>query len=1138
MSSDKLEPTNNQLVSKTNGSKTGQAFDEPAPVPFRRLFRFATPKDWFFMIIGLIASIGNGAALPAFALVFGEITQSFDPNDNDEDAIVRQAGKFSLYFLGLGVGSFILSYISFACWMITGEKQAIQFRKAYFKSLICQEIGFFDAINPNELSSKIANECFAIQGGIGEKVVTFTFAFSMMVSGFLIGFLKGWQLALVLCACIPVMGVAGTLFVYSIQKSTTYSHEAYNKAGAIAEECLNAIRTVVSLGGQEREVKRYRATLEVSKRRVIRFGYFSGFALGTIFLAMMGTYALGFWVGSKLIENRTTNSITGEPWNTGDVLSVFFSVLFGAFSTSQTTPCVKAFAMAKQAAAKAFKVIDKQSSINVNDPSGKKPIGVEGKIEFKNVVFAYPLKPDRTILNGVNFIIRPYEKTALVGESGCGKTTCMQLIERFYDITSGSITLDGNELKDLNLRWLRSQIGYVGQEPVLFAASIRQNLLFAKEDATDEEVWDALKKANADDFVRHLPNQLDTHVGTSGTQLSGGQKQRLAIARAILKNPRILLLDEATSALDRKNEMEIQKTLDEISTGRTTIVIAHRLSTIQNADHIVVFDQGKVVEEGDHNTLIEKKGRYFELQRLQLQTADNVVNDSDESPDNVPRVKADIDSEQEPNIDLKEPTLRKHSSSHKHQSDSRLEIQEEKKKLTPEELKKKRKEEALRKKQEEKQIMSRLLAYNKEEKHILVLGIIVALINGAIFPLFAIILANMLEVFTDPNADDFRERANLNALFFFICAIAALLANSLQLGMLGQVGESLTLKIRTDIFKKLLKMTMGWFDQPENSPGALATKLSTDCTLVNSLTSSTLGISLQSLSSFITGMVVAFVASWQLTLVTLGVSPLIMIAGKIQATFNQGFSASNDRPYKESGGFIAEAVTNMRTVASFGREENLMKLYDEKLKIPLQGAIKKGNYSGLAFGFSQFAMFGTYAIVFYVGALFTKHIDLGFKDMYQSIFGVMFAAFGSGNAAQFAPDAGAARNAAINLFKILDYKPEIDIDNPAQNVQKPIRGEIEFRNVWFKYPTRPKHVLRGISFKINPSQKVAFVGPSGCGKSTIMSLLLRFYDIDSGEILIDGENIKNYDLKHLRSSFGVVSQEPTLFNGSIEYNIK
>lgn len=1123
------------------------------------------------MTIGLVASIANGIALPAFAIVFGSITDSLNPS-NGPDEIVRQCGIFALYFLGLGAISFICSYLSFATWMIAGERQGIEYRKHYLRSLICQEIGFFDAINPNELSSKIANECFAIQGAIGEKVATFVFAFSMMISGFVIGFLKGWQLALVLCACIPVLGISGSLFVVSIQKSTTFSSESYNKAGAIAEESINGIRTVVALGGIEREVNRYKDTLLVAKKQVIKFGFFSGIALGLIFFAMMATYALGFWFGSKLIEDRTINPVTDEPYGTADVMACFFSVLFGAFSTSQTTPCVKAFALGKQAAAKAFKVIDKKSQIDVTDPNGDKPETVAGEIKFENVKFAYPLKPDRTILDGISFVIRPNEKTAFVGESGCGKTTCMQLIERFYDILGGSITLDGKHLKDLNLRWLRNQIGYVGQEPVLFATSIRENLLFARESATDDEIWDALKKANAYQFVSHLPKQLDTYVGTSGAQLSGGQKQRLAIARAILKNPRILLLDEATSALDRKNELEIQQTLDQISVGRTTIVIAHRLTTIQNSDHIIVFDQGKIVEEGVHKELFAKKGRYYELNLHQVHGLAAGINDQQASNKDAPDLSYDPKS---PSAGMKVPverfTVSKPDGGEKVEINvdldgttphakkiSELEVKAtdeaqkevvsnddvlipsvEEKKLSPQEEAAKKKAEEKEKKALEKAVMSRLFAINKSEKGILILAIFICLANGTIFPLFSIILSDMLEVFTDYQNPEFRSRADNNALFFFICAIAALILNTLQLGLMGHVGESLTMKLRTSIFFKLLKMDIAWFDKPENSPGALATKLSTDCTLVNSLTSSTLGISLQSISSLITGMVIAFIASWQLTLVALGLTPLMMFAAKIQAAFNQGFSAANDGPYKESAGFITEAVTNMRTVASFGREDNLLKSYNAKLDPPLRAAVKKGNGSGLAFGLSQFVMFGTYAVIFYVGALFTRdeNIKLSFKNMFQSIFGVMFAAFGSGNAAQFAPDAGAAKAAAINLFKILDHKPDIDIDE-QNKLKTPIKGDIEFKNVWFKYPSRNKHVLQGVSFKIKASSKVAFVGPSGCGKSTIMSLLLRYYTIESGEIYVDGHKIEEYDISHLRASFGVVSQEPLLFNGTIEYNIK
>jgi len=853
-------------------------------------------------------------------------------------------------------------------------------------------------------------------------------------------------------------------------------------------------------------------------------------AMGSVFLSMFGMYALGFFVGSIFISKKVNNPVTDEAYTGGDVLTVFFSIVMAGFTFAQAAPAIKSFAIAKSAGAKAFKIIDRKTQINIDDDRGQKLASIEGNIEFRNVTFAYPLKPDRTILNGINFKIRKNEKTALVGESGCGKTTCMQLIERFYDLAegeNGSITLDGTELKNLNLKWMRENIGYVGQEPVLFATTIKENLLMAKDDATDEQLWSALKKANASEFVQGLPDKLNTFVGNSGSALSGGQKQRLAIARAILKDPKILLLDEATSALDRKNEMEIQRTLDEISTGRTTIVIAHRLSTVINSDHIIVFDGGKVVEEGKHQELVAKQGRYYTLQHLQLQAEE--------------KEKAQPLNPDEVSPDLKETTTRPREQSVKKQTEQSnfaktqdIEAQgptDEAKKAATDDPKKKAKE-------VKPPVFGRLFAYNKKDQPLIFIGMIVALLNGCVFPSLSIVLSNMLEVFALPEASNFRSRANFLSLMFLVLAIVAMILNSIQLSIFSIVGENLSRKVRVEVFNKYLKMPIGWFDMPENAPGALCSKLSKDATLINSLTSSVVGIFTQALGSFVSGMIYAFIASWQLTLISLALSPLMVMAGKMQAKFSQGFSAATDDAYKDSAAFVAEAVNNMRTVASFGKEEKLLENYSLKLEKPLKAAVKKGNLSGIFFGLSQFVNFGIYAVVFYIGALFIRDIGLSFQGMLQSVFGIMFAAMGAGNAMQFAPDVGASTNAAISIFKILDEKPAIDIDDPKQNVRSKIQGNIEFRNVSFKYPSREKQIFKGLSFKINASNKVALVGPSGCGKSTILALLQRFYDPDEGDIFVDGVNLKQYDLRFLRDCFGVVSQEPVLFNGTIEYNIK
>ncbi|KRW98087.1 P-loop containing nucleoside triphosphate hydrolase [Pseudocohnilembus persalinus] len=301
------------------------------------------------------------------------------------------------------------------------------------------------------------------------------------------------------------------------------------------------------------------------------------------------------------------------PYNIGDVLTVFFAIMIGGMNIGQATPCLEKFSLGQTAAYKVLKVIDNQPKISPSLHKGETIKNLKGEISFNDVEFTYPTKQDVQVLKKINFKIQPGKKTALVGESGCGKSTCMQLVERFYDADKGSVTVDGVDIKKLNLAWYRENVGYVGQEPVLFAGSIRENLRYGKPDATEEEMIQALKHARAWDFVNLMSDKLDTLVGNSGGQLSGGQKQRICIARAILKAPPILLLDEATSALDRQNEQSIQKTLDEVSAGRTTLVIAHRLSTVKNSDEIIVIDQGKVIERGTHDYLVSLGGKYAAL---------------------------------------------------------------------------------------------------------------------------------------------------------------------------------------------------------------------------------------------------------------------------------------------------------------------------------------------------------------------------------------------------------------------------------------------------------------------------------------------------------------------------------------------
>jgi len=384
---------------------------------------------------------------------------------------------------------------------------------------------------------------------------------------------------------------------------------AYEKSGQLASEAVGNIRTVVALSLPHRFIADYndnlQAPLKVARKQSVGGGIAYGFSQAVIFFI----FSISFAYGGQLVE-----------WGLNDfvqIMTAMSAILFAGMNIGQSSQLAPDANKARTAAAAIFTLLDRVPPIDSSSPDGRKLTDVDGRVEFKDVKFAYPNRPDVQVLRGLNFSLEPGKTLALVGASGCGKSTVIQLLERFYNPSAGQILLDGVDVRELNLHWLREQIGLVGQEPVLFATSILENIRYGKPDATMAEVEAAAKAANAASFINELPDGYNTQVGERGTQLSGGQKQRIAIARALVRNPKVLLLDEATSALDSESEKIVQAALDHAREGRTTIVIAHRLSTITTSDCIAVIDAGVVVESGTHAELMDLKGRYYELVRAQ-----------------------------------------------------------------------------------------------------------------------------------------------------------------------------------------------------------------------------------------------------------------------------------------------------------------------------------------------------------------------------------------------------------------------------------------------------------------------------------------------------------------------------------------
>ncbi|KAJ3092044.1 hypothetical protein HK102_011250, partial [Quaeritorhiza haematococci] len=501
------EEGTNDTSGKKKKKKKGK--DEPPPprVPFSQLFRYATPLDFALMIIGTLSAFVVGVGLPVQSFIDYTRTQ-------DRDALQTAANKVGLALAIIGGAVFVCSYLQNLCWTIAGENQVRRIRLKYFESIIRQDLGWFDGADAatGDLTARLTADISLIQDGISEKCGVVAQSIAGFLGGFIIAYWKSWQLSLVITGAVPIIVGAAAGISIILTKSTQAGQKAYGRAGAVAQQVFSSIRTVVAFGGEKREAERYVEYLTIAERIGFRKGLVQGIFTGV--LGGFGTfiYALAFFYGAMLVNYGI---ITG-----GNIVNIFLSLFLGAIVLGNAGPGFASINTACGAAHKIFQVIDRPSKIDPLSPEGIKPTSPpRGQISFKNISFTYPQRPDVPVLTDFTLEVEPGQTVALVGGSGSGKSTIVKLIERFYDVNTGTILLDGVDIKSLNVGWLRGQIGFVTQEPVLFDTSIRQNLVYGLDEEAvgklERKELDALLEracgmANAWDFIKKLPKGLDT----------------------------------------------------------------------------------------------------------------------------------------------------------------------------------------------------------------------------------------------------------------------------------------------------------------------------------------------------------------------------------------------------------------------------------------------------------------------------------------------------------------------------------------------------------------------------------------------------------------------------------------------------
>ncbi|XP_051908244.1 bile salt export pump-like isoform X2 [Hippocampus zosterae] len=1189
------EPTGSYMTMSTSKQreKEQETTEQPAiRVGFFQLFRFATCNEVLMMVVGSICAVLHGSAQPLMLLVFGLLTDTFIEYDielnelSDERKecvnntiqwtknytntfaglnqshwssinysewetfaplrsrpcgildIEYEMTKFAFYYVGIGAAVFILGYFQISLWVNAAAKQIQLIRKVYFSKVMRMEIGWFDCTSVGELNTRMSDDINKINDAIADQVAIFMQRFTTFVCGFCIGFVKGWKLTLVIVAASPLIGIGAGLMALFVAKLTGMELQAYAKAGAIADEVLSSIRTVAAFGGEKKEVQRYDKNLVSAQRWGIRKGLIMGFFTGYMWLIIFLCYGLAFWYGSSLVVD------TAE-YSPGTLLQVFFGVLIAAMNLGQASPCLEAFAAGRGAATIIFETIEREPEIDCLSEAGYKLDKVKGDIEFHNVTFHYPSRPEVKILDRLSVIVKSGETTAFVGASGAGKSTAVQLIQRFYDPKEGMVTLDGHDIRGLNIQWLRSLMGIVEQEPVLFATTIAENIRYGRPGVSMDDIITATKEANAYNFIMDLPQKFDTLVGEGGGQMSGGQKQRIAIARALVRNPRILLLDMATSALDNESEAVVQEALDKVRMGRTTISIAHRLSTIKNADVIVGFEHGQAVERGKHSELLDRKGVYFTLVTLQSQ-GDKALNEkarqmaeNEDTPKKLSlsragsyraSMRASIRQRSRSQLSNLFPQSsvsiagevgpRAYSVSQVAKSKNAIQEEEEEDLVEPAPV-------------------TRILKYNVPEWPYMLFGSLGAAVNGGVNPVYSLLFSQILATFSVTDATVQRKEIDSICLFFVMVGVVSFFTQMLQGYAFSKSGELLTRRLRRLGFHAMLGQEIGWFDDHKNSPGALTTRLATDASQVQGATGSQIGMIVNSLTNIGVAILMSFYFSWKLTLLILCFLPFIALSGGFQAKMLTGFAKQDKQAMEAAGQISGEALNNIRTIAGLGKERNFVDRYIAQLEAPYQAALKKANVYGACYGFAQCVVFLTNSASYRFGGYLVRQEGLHFSLVFRVISAIVTSGTALGRASSYTPDYAKAKISAARFFQLLDRVPKINVYSDKGHKWDNFQGNIEFIDCKFTYPTRPDiQVLNGLNVAVKPGQTLAFVGSSGCGKSTSVQLLERFYDPDKGRVLIDGRESTLINVPFLRSKIGIVSQEPILFDCSILENIK
>ncbi|ODM16765.1 hypothetical protein SI65_07730 [Aspergillus cristatus] len=1046
-----------------------------------------TYVDVILIIFGVIFGIAGGVPFPLLGIVFGDLI-----NDLNSTTCSANSGSSTsdlsshvrtevLYVIYITIGNFCSIYIYTCCWCLVSERLARRYRRHYFESVIKQEASFIESLPSGDVVSRLVGDIEVVQAGTSEKVGLVITTISYFVTAYIVAFIKVPKIAAMLISVVPCFFIMSLVGGHYVKKFAGKISDNINAATSIASSSLSHLMLVHAFNANDRLEKRFAMYLAGARMDALKKAATHAWQLGFLYFIAYSANALAFWEGAQMIAD----AVGGDGGvSVGSVYTVIFVLIDASFILSQVAPFIHVFASAAGASERLLAVINRPSAIDATSDEGDKSAAFRDEdILFDDVHFTYPSRPDVPVLQGVKFTIPPRRHTAIVGPSGGGKSTVVALLERFYDPKSGNVMIGDTNFRDLNVRYLRGNIGFVQQEPSLLDRSILENIAYgmvasANEahqplaqyiyDSTLPELTDKIRSgiseqealtgfpaevadivarvkqaasdANAMNFIAGLPYGLATSVGSAGNQLSGGQKQRIALARALVREPCLLVLDEATAALDSTSEKLIQQALAKVSESVTTVSIAHRLATAKDAHKIVVVQTGRVTEEGSHAELVAKGGVYAEMVRLQnlgkLSAEDAAIPEDmigkagpanattvDEKKEAVGVSDTEI-SETPPaskSADVPAPAAEK---------ESKWKIWK-KKDGDDKDLKAKTKRSGWF---TTKYIFSLL----RPNMMFIIAGLCMSAIIGASYSAEAVIFGHTvgaLNPCTSP--ESISHSGNLYGLLFFIMALVEMFANVAGGCAFGWAADKILYRIRVLSLRSLLNQTIEWHHSEDRSPGTLLTYITGDASALSGITGTTIGLLLATAVNLIAGLVISLAIAWKITVVLLPTIPVLLVAGMMKLRVQAKFAERHQKAFANATAITVEAVDNIRAVAAFSLEKQSYAVFGRALVKPYRATMKAiawGNvWLAAAFSISNLV----YALAYWWGS---RQIAAGLYSQTQFFIvlpALLFSTQSCGQMFALAPDISKARVASSNIVDLLTTRSAEEELSPGStaNVQ-------------------------------------------------------------------------------------------------------